>query len=96
MKKSEVFHLKSIVLLCKLIKENSSFLNHLVTNYHKHYKQDLITIQEESSMAEFSHIYDKKNKNPSINRKLSQNQFILPEDSDEQDEILTPSPLYPK
>jgi hypothetical protein len=47
-------------------------------------------------MAEFSHIYDKKNKNPSTNQKLSQNQFILPEDSDEQDEILTPSPLYPK
>lgn len=51
MKKSEVFHLKSIVLLCKLIKENSAFLNHLVMNYHKHYKQDLVTIEEESSMA---------------------------------------------
>ncbi len=80
MKKSEVFHLKSIVLLCKLIKENSAFLNHLVMNYHKHYKQDLITIEEESSMAEYSHIYDRRSKSNSLLLKTVENQFILPVD----------------
>ena len=83
LKKSEVFHLKSIILLCKLIKENSAFLNHLVMNYHKHYKQDLGTIEEESSMAEYSHIYDRKSKNNSMYLKSYENQFMLPEEDDE-------------
>lgn len=51
---SEIFHLKSIEVVCKYIQENSAFVNHLVLNYHKHYKLSLNTIQEENSLAEYS------------------------------------------
>jgi hypothetical protein len=43
---SEILHLKSIQVVCKHIKKNSAFVNHLVFNYHKHYKNNLNTIVE--------------------------------------------------
>jgi len=58
--RSEVFHLKSMEVICRYIKENCVFLNHLVLNYHKHYKKRLNSIPEESSMAEESGLADRK------------------------------------
>ena len=51
LKKSEIFHLKSIEIICKNIKESSIFVNHLINSYQRHYYHDLITIDEEPSYA---------------------------------------------
>lgn len=45
LQKSEIFHLKSIEVICKQVKENSAFVTHLVVNYHKHYKNNLNIIE---------------------------------------------------
>jgi hypothetical protein len=44
-KTSEVFHLKAIEVICKFIKQNSVYVNHLVNSYHKHYRQNLLVIK---------------------------------------------------
>ncbi|KRW98821.1 hypothetical protein PPERSA_10592 [Pseudocohnilembus persalinus] len=48
-KRSEIYHLKSIEIVCKYIVSKSPYINHLITSYHKHYNQSLETIQEEAS-----------------------------------------------
>lgn len=41
---SEFYHLKAIEMACKHIACSTPYINHLITSYHKHYKQRLDTI----------------------------------------------------
>lgn len=41
---SEFYHLKAIEMACKHIVCGTPYINHLITSYHKHYKQNLDTI----------------------------------------------------
>ena len=36
-RKSEIYHLKAIEIVCKYITFKSPYINHLITSYHKHY-----------------------------------------------------------
>eukprot|EP01017_Pseudomicrothorax_dubius_P023516 TRINITY_DN2510_c0_g1_i12.p1 TRINITY_DN2510_c0_g1~~TRINITY_DN2510_c0_g1_i12.p1 ORF type:complete len:797 (+),score=114.81 TRINITY_DN2510_c0_g1_i12:128-2518(+) len=45
---SEIYHLKSIEIVCKYIPSPCPYINHLISSYQKHYNQNLETIPEES------------------------------------------------
>jgi len=40
----ELYHLKAIEIVCKYVKEDCPYINHLITSYHKHYNNDLDVI----------------------------------------------------
>jgi len=72
-KTSEIFHLKAIHIICKFVKQNSVYVNHLIASYHKHYKQNLLVITEEPSMIEYSFI-QKPESNGSLNTEQDKNE----------------------
>ena len=48
---SELYHLKAIEIVCKYVKEDCPYINHLITSYHKHYNSDLDVIVYSSSIS---------------------------------------------
>ncbi|KAM3136860.1 hypothetical protein pb186bvf_011119 [Paramecium bursaria] len=73
-KLSEFYHLKAIEIACKNISCSSPYINHLITSYHKHYNQNLESIQEESICSMTSEINYKEQKLQKL--KLVQQQTI--------------------
>ncbi|EAS07471.2 hypothetical protein TTHERM_00572070 (macronuclear) [Tetrahymena thermophila SB210] len=55
-KQSEIYHLKSIEIVCQAVTCYSPYITHLINSYHKHYNSSLELIEEEASiLSQISH-----------------------------------------
>ncbi|KAL4510660.1 hypothetical protein ABPG72_004814 [Tetrahymena utriculariae] len=58
-KQSEIYHLKSIEIVCQAVTCYSPYITHLINSYHKHYNSSLELIEEEASiLSQISHNND--------------------------------------
>ncbi|KAL4456125.1 hypothetical protein ABPG74_014086 [Tetrahymena malaccensis] len=91
-KKSQIYHLKSIEIVCQHITCKSPYINHLITSYHKHYNQNLETILEESfSSFQDNNLFDgsqNQHNNYLNNQNHQQYNILQQEDQGQQFEEL--------